>query len=68
MERLAKLTGKLRGRLGFAPPQRELEPINARPREMVGLFALLSHEQKAEVLNYSGPENHGDKELRKPRS
>lgn len=65
MERLAKLTGKLRGRLGFSSPRRELEPINGRPREMVGLFALLSREQKAAVLDYRGPENHGDEAFKK---
>ena len=41
----------------------EPEPINARPRAMVGLFARLTPEQKDLALKYDGPENHGRPEF-----
>lgn len=60
-----KLTGKMRRRFRISTKApAELDPINARPREMTGLFARLTPEQKAAALSYRGPENHGDPAFR----
>ncbi len=56
-----KLTGKMRRQFRMSrKPSAELDPINARPREMTGLFARLTPEQQTAALVYRGPENHGD--------
>lgn len=36
------------------------DPINCNPRKMTGLWSTLTAEEKAAVLAYDGPENHGD--------
>ncbi len=68
MERLAKVAGWLRDRVTFSAKSPDPEPINAKPREMVGFFAGLTAEQKKAALDYEGPENHGSAELRSRRS
>ncbi len=55
---LTRLFGKRRP-LPSAP-RPELEAINAKPRQMTGLFAQLTPEQKAKALSYRGPEAIGD--------
>lgn len=58
--RAQRVVGK-RFRFFSSKPLPEPEPVYApKPRPMTGLFALLSAEQKAYLLSYSGPENHGD--------
>lgn len=60
-----KLTGKMRREFRVSrKPSVELDPINARPREMTGLFARLTPEQQAAALAYRGPEGHGDPAFR----
>ena len=46
-------------------PLPEPEPVNSKPRPMVGFFAMLSDEEKRAALAYRGPENHGTEELRR---
>lgn len=56
-----KLTGKMRRKFRVSQKSPvELDPINARPRKMTGLFSQLAPEQQAAALAYRGPENHGD--------
>ena len=60
-----KLMGKMRPEFRVSQkPAAELDPVNARPREMTGLFARLTPEQQVAALAYRGPENHGDPAFR----
>ncbi|UMY19093.1 hypothetical protein MMB17_07285 [Methylobacterium organophilum] len=59
MHALAKFADRAYRVVFDSPPLPEPEPINARPRPMTGLLATLSAEQKAALLKYRGPENHG---------
>lgn len=36
------------------------EPLENRPKHMVGLFALLNAEQKKQALCYTGPHDFGE--------
>ena len=61
MSALAKAKGRRLPRTALkAKRLSEHEPVNGKPRKMVGLFVQLSTEQKDAVLAYCGPENHGD--------
>lgn len=61
---LAHLAHTVRSWFEHAPLP-EPEPLNARPRPMVGFFASLTDEQKQAALAYRGTENHGDEEMRR---
>jgi hypothetical protein len=62
-----KLTGRMRRQFRTFQKPVELDPIIALPREMTGLFARLTPEQKAFALAYRGPEDHGDHTFRVKR-
>lgn len=45
-------------------PRPEPEPFRRKQRPMVGVLSQLSKKQKAAILSYDGPENHGDPAFR----
>jgi hypothetical protein len=49
-------------------PVPTLDPVYTESRPMTGFFAGLTAEQKRAVLNYTGPENHGDPTFSKRQS
>lgn len=62
---LAKLASRAYRVVFDNTPLPEPEPINAQPRPMTGLLATLSAEQRAALLKYRGPENHGCDSMRR---
>lgn len=62
MSAVVRATQMFRNRIRLVgKPLPEPEPVFAStPRQMVGLFALLSDDQKRQALSYDGDENHGD--------
>jgi len=65
MKALKKQAMRLFDRVRVQPPQpAEPEPVYADRRPVTGLFNSLTPEQKKKVLEYRGPEDHGDAAFR----
>ena len=58
---MKNLLGRVRLETVQPPPPEALRP---KPRPMVGLYALLSEEQKKRALNFKGSETFGPDEFR----
>ncbi|MGB8842848.1 MAG: tyrosine-type recombinase/integrase [Aliidongia sp.] len=67
-DRYVMLSPQLLAILRTEQPVPTLDPVYTESRPMTGFFAGLTAEQKRAVLNYTGPENHGDPTFSKRQS